>query len=275
MRIDARISFAVAAFALASCSGNFAAGPSQPGGLNPPMPGGSVAPAIATSGPVAASIAKNLGANDAAFPLADASKGFQCPVVGEYSCTLRLNLPVSTPSPAAKIKATPTPKPTSSPSPSPSPSPLPSGVTPSPSPAPVVGDVMKLTIEPQPKEAPALVHIPAGALNVTPLVLVRMQPSADFLLQGDAVAQFTLPKEQIGSRGFVLQLFAETVRHKHRDYRALYTFNKSSLEKTTLTFDFAVPKLTVTKNSVYVFVLYAGGEPSGSPSPKPAVSASP
>jgi hypothetical protein len=234
MKLDARLPFAIAAIALANCSGNFAAGPSQPGGLTPPMPGGSVAPAIATSGPAAASIAKNLGANDAVFPLADAANGFQCPVVGEYSCVLRFNVPTSTPAPGGSSRKT-----KAKPSPSPSPSPSP-------------------------------VHIPAGAVNATTLLLVRMQPSADFLIHGDATAAFTLPKEQIGSRGFVLQIFEETTSHKRRQYRALYTFNKSVLAKTTLTFAFETPKITIAKDAVYDLVLYAGDEPGGSPQPAPS-----
>lgn len=281
MNVRGRLLFAFVALALASCSGNFAAGPSQPGGLNPPAPANG-APAIATSGPGAANVAKNLGTGDALYALADAANGFPCPVIGEYTCILRFNVPPATPAPPVGRKPA-----KASPTPSPSPSAQPTGMSPLPSPsASPAGDTIKLTLVPLPKDAPALVHVPAGALVTTALALVRIQPSADFVLHGDAIAAFTVPKEQIGSRGFVLQIFQESVRHRRREYRALYTFNRSSIDKNTLTFAFTTPKITVTKNSIYDLVLYAGDEPSASPvpgasptaasgSPKPAVTASP
>lgn len=310
MRFDVRIVFAAGAFALAACSGNFGTGTSYPGspGMPPvgpngqqqqslPMPGtnnnGSPAPgaspfsAQATSG------------NSAVVPVSTASTtGLQCPVLNGYSCLLRFNAPNETPSPSpspgaksaaskGKQKQSASPSPSPSPSASPTPSPQPSGSpgdmpdpsesgtpgSPSPSPTPS-GPTMTLKIEPQPKDAPTMVHIPTGSLAVVPLMDVTMTPSDDFLVNGNVIAQFTLPQAQIAGRGFAVQLFEVQTHRKKSDYRAIYTFNKSTREGSTLSFAFTPPKLTVPKGSTYMLVLYGDDHPSATPTPESSASPS-
>lgn len=125
-----------------------------------------------------------------------------------------------------------------------------------------------------PKNAPAMVHVPQNTLDVVPLMLVSLTTSTDFLLSGDAAAQFTLPKEQLAGRGFALQLFSERTAHRRTSYTALWTFDKSTLSGTTLTFAFAVPKFTVAKGTTYALVLY-GDDRAQSPSPAPSSTAKP
>lgn len=135
---------------------------------------------------------------------------------------------------------------------------------------------MRLTVAALPKDAPAMVHVPANSLDVVALMEVDLSPSADFVLDGPALAQFTLPKQQLSGRGFALQLFARAVKGKHTAYRALWTFDRSTLANGTLTFGFTPPKLTVAKGSTYALVLYGDDRPAATSSPpSPAASASP
>jgi len=131
-----------------------------------------------------------------------------------------------------------------------------------------------------PKAAPAMVHVPKNALNVTALMMVTLTTSADFPLNGLAIAQFTLPKEQIGGRGFALQLFLQRMQGKTKSYAPVLSLDKSSLQKETLIFGFMPPKITVSKGNTYVLVLYAtdisaSAGASSTPSPSPNPSASP
>lgn len=119
-------------------------------------------------------------------------------------------------------------------------------------------------------------------LDVVPLMLVTLKTNADFPLKGDAVAEFTLPKSQISGRGFALQLFSVVTQKKHTTYKPLWTFARSVLDKTTLTFRFAEPKTTIAKNAAYALVLYGddldkqhAGMPSAAASASPAVTGSP
>jgi hypothetical protein len=125
-----------------------------------------------------------------------------------------------------------------------------------------------------------MVHAPKNALNVVALMMVTLTTSADFPLNGLAIAQFTLPKEQIGGRGFALQLFLQRTQGKSKSYAPVLSLDKSSLEKETLIFGFMPPKITVAKGNTYVLVLYgtdisASSAPTGSASPSPNPSSSP
>lgn len=118
-----------------------------------------------------------------------------------------------------------------------------------------------------------MVHLPANTLDVVPLMMVRLATTADFSISGTEVARFTLPKAQIEGRGFALQLFALSFNKKKQPrYRAIWTFNASTLKKQTLTFAFRPSAtFTIAKKSPYVFVLYgddkAKSSPSGSATP--------
>jgi hypothetical protein len=277
--------------ALAACSGNFATGTGMPNAEPPieqstpadtgpngllgatPLPNASVSPAAIVPG---------------TYPVADAQNGFACPGTQDgYGCTLRFNLPVPTPSPAGKAKgknaavaATATPSPAPSPTPTPTVAPdaaLAGGLTPPPVPSPSpTPPSVSLKAEALPKDAPPMKHIPENTLDVVPLMMVRLTPDTDFTLHGGAQAQFTLPKEQLADRGFALQLFAQTTHKKHTAYTPIWTFDKSTLKDTTLTFSFIPPKTTIAKGSTYALVLYgddkskASSSPSPSPSPGPS-----
>ncbi|HEY5258958.1 MAG TPA: hypothetical protein VIJ12_11340 [Candidatus Baltobacteraceae bacterium] len=107
-----------------------------------------------------------------------------------------------------------------------------------------------------------------SAVATTPLLALRMSVDGDVTLDGAASADFTLPKEQIGGRGFAIQLFAETQgkRHKISD-RYLGSYSQSTLDGTTLHFSFTPPMVTVKKGETWLFVLYGDERPSGSASP--------
>ena len=112
------------------------------------------------------------------------------------------------------------------------------------------------------------------ALDVVPLMLVTITPNAPFELSGEAIAQFTLPKAQIGGRGFALQVFSVSSSHGKPAYKPLWTFAHSTLDKTTLTFSFVEPKMTIAKGATYAVVLY-GDDLDVSPSPSPSPSLTP
>jgi hypothetical protein len=131
-----------------------------------------------------------------------------------------------------------------------------------------------LNAEALPKAAPAMVHVPKNALSVTALMMVTITTTADFPLNGLAIAQFTLPKEQIGSRGFALQLFLQRTQGKTKSYAPVLSLDKASLQKEMLIFGFTPPKITVSKGNTYVLVLY-GTDISASSAPSAAASASP
>jgi hypothetical protein len=122
-------------------------------------------------------------------------------------------------------------------------------------------------------------HTPPNTLDVVPLMLVRITPNSDFALSGAAEATFTLPKEQLGQRGFAVQLFHQTGTKKRTGYTPIWTFDKSSLKDDTLTFAFTPPKMTIAKGTTYVLVLYGDDKSktpaSASPSPSPSASAAP
>jgi hypothetical protein len=150
----------------------------------------------------------------------------------------------------------------------------------SPTPTPS-GPSVTLRVEALPKDAPPMYHTPVNTINVTPLIMAHLTPNQDFVLDGPAVAQFTLPADQAEHRGFAVQLFEETTNKKKKtSYRPIWTFDKSTLKDDTLTFEFTPPKMTIPKNTTYVVVLFGDTKketpaPSGSPSASPSSNASP
>jgi hypothetical protein len=112
-----------------------------------------------------------------------------------------------------------------------------------------------------------MVHVPKGVVKVNALMAVTITTSADFPLDGLAIATFTLPKEQIANRGFALQLFLQRMQGKTKVYAPVLSLDKSSLQKGTLIFGFTPPKITVAKGNTYVLVLYGDDITTGSPAP--------
>lgn len=283
LAIPSRSLFAALALGAAACSGNFATGTGMPqqGGNIPPVNAASNAPynekGLPQNGSPSPGASVSPGvANAGTYPLSQAQDGFACPAtIDGYSCLLKFNLPPPTPTPApaakgkkAAAKPSPSPTPTATPAPSPTPTPQGSGSpapTPKPTPTP---PTIALQTEALPKDAPTMVHTPANSLQVVPLMMVHLTPTADFKLDGYAQAQFTLPKEQVAERGFAVQLFHASIdKHKKTTYTPLWTFDKSTLNETTLTFAFDPPKTTISKGSTYVLVLYGDDKTKSSPAP--------
>ena len=104
---------------------------------------------------------------------------------------------------------------------------------------------------------------------------VRMVTSQDVLLDGTAIAQFTLPKEQIGGRGFAVQLYHEQMKKKKLTETFFGSYASSKLDKDVLTFTLAVPKLEIKKHETWMLVLYGDDRPDASPSPSASADASP
>ena len=295
MKLDVRTVFIATALVLAACSGNFGTGTGYPqtGGM-PPVEGPTPMPANGQNGlPQGESPAPGSGGSPGpgTFAISDAKDGFTCPATSaNYACVLKFNLPAPTPTPSPNAKnrknaATPSPSPTPTPTPTPSPEPTgsdePEG-TPTPSPTPAV--TVSLKAESLPKDAPSMVHTPPNTLDVVPLMMVTLTSNGgDFALDGYATAQFTLPQSELQQRGFALQVFQQTTSHKKTNYTPVWTFNDSTLNNMTLTFNFQPPKMTITKGSTYAIVLYGDDKskvspspsPTGSPSAAPSATASP
>ena len=117
------------------------------------------------------------------------------------------------------------------------------------------------------------------AVATVALMEVRLRTDADEVLQGKATADFTLPKEQIGGRGFAVQLFREYEKKKKRTDDFVGSYSDSKLNNNTLHFQLAMPKLEVKKNETWMLVLYGDELPGASASPgasiPPDASASP
>ena len=274
---------AVVTLALTACQGSFSNGGTTTPGM-PPNPVNGTGSSAAANAKAATSPTPSNGT----YPFSQASTGFTCPEVQGFSCVLRFNIPLATPTPvptashgkskklAAKPKRTPVP----SPSPTPSPSPQPSAsdavasesATPSDSASPSASDSpeanVTIKLDPLPKDAPPMTNPDPSAVATTPLLALRMSVDGDVTLDGAASADFTLPKEQIGGRGFAIQLFAETQGKHHRvSDRYLGSYSQSTLDGTTLHFSFVPPTVTVKKGETWLFVLYGDERPSVSTSP--------
>lgn len=110
------------------------------------------------------------------------------------------------------------------------------------------------------------------AVATVPLMEVRIKTDADVVLEGKAIAEFTLPKEQIGGRGFAVQLFRQTVKKGKTNDIFMGSYSDSKLEKTTLRFTLVMPKFQVKKNETWMLVLYGDELPSASTSPSSSAS---
>lgn len=301
MKLDYRAAFAAIAIALASCQGGFDSGAGgMPGEMGPPVNGqgplgsqGQLGNSVAggsggpTAGPNGIAELSNPGAtlapNQAQYPVADGPTGMKCPVVQQFECTFSFNVPNASPSPApsgspGKAKPTPSPTPTPTPTPEPSESSDENGEQPSPSPTPP--GTITLQMEPLPSDVPSMTQPDLRALRVTALVGLRIQSDTDFVLNGTAIAEYTLPRTQIAGRSFVLQLYNESFQQRTRKRidTFLGTYAKGTLQDQTVRFSFNVPKVTVRQNQIWLLVLYGLTYPPGttpSPSPTPAGSASP
>lgn len=135
---------------------------------------------------------------------------------------------------------------------------------------------MTLKAEALPNDAPKMVHVPQDTLHVAPMMMVTLNTNADFPLDGWVEANFTLPKDQVDNRGFAVQLFSQATKKGKAVYTPIWTFDKSTLDGTMLTFSFKPPKMKIAKNSTYVLVLYGDQQSKASPGPSasPAASAS-
>ncbi len=120
-----------------------------------------------------------------------------------------------------------------------------------------------------------MAHVPKDVTKVTALMTVAISTTADFPLDGLAIASFTLPKDQIPGRGFALQLFLQRMQGKTKTYAPVISLDKSSLQKNMLIFGFTPPKFTVAKNNTYVLVLYATDIAGATPGPTTAPSSAP
>lgn len=129
---------------------------------------------------------------------------------------------------------------------------------------------MTIKLDALPKDAPAMTNPDPKAVATTALLAVRMTVDADVAINGAASADFTLPQEQIGGRGFAVQLFEETHRKKKVIDHYLGSYAQSTLSGTTLHFALTSPAVTVKKGETWLLVLYGDERPSASASPMPS-----
>ncbi len=296
MRGGARIAFAAVALTLAACQGGFDSGGSGMGGLGPPVGsqgafGGGMTSMGAggpTAGPNGVASLTHPGAtlapNQVQYPIADGPTGMKCPTVAGFGCSFSFNVPAPSRSPSpsptgspGKGKPTPTPSPTPTPTPTPSPSSSASAAA-TPTPTPTPAGQMTLQMEQLPTDVPAMLHPDFRALKVTPLVGLRLESDTDFVLDGTAIAKYTLPATQMPGRGFALQLYSENFAPTPGAKRAdtfVATFANPTISGDSLTFTFAMPKLTVKRGAIWLLVLYGlNYPPNTTPTPSPTAGAS-
>lgn len=125
-----------------------------------------------------------------------------------------------------------------------------------------------------PKNAPKMENPDPKAVATVALMSVRVHTDADVILEGKTIAEFTLPKEQIGGRGFAVQLFRVSTSKKKTSDIFVGSYSESKLDKNTLRFQLTMPKFQVKKDETWMLVLYgdelpeASGAPKSSSSPK-------
>jgi hypothetical protein len=250
----------------------------MPGSVNPPVNPQSASqgnPMTPTPAPGTSEMPSPPPGDAASYPFAQAATGFQCPESQGFTCFIRFNVPdkAASPGPSASASASPSPSPTSSTEPDASASP-PDDAAVSPSPASTGPNVtLALRALPQ-KDVPSMIDRDPKAVATTPLIALRVTTDADVILEGKASAEFTLPKEQVGGRGFAIQLFHETRTKKKTSFNFFGSYDKSKIKDQTLRFEFTVPKLGVKKGEAWLFVLYGDELPEKSPLPSPSASAS-
>ncbi len=300
-RLTLSLSKGLLALTLAACQGSFGSGGTEaPGGMGPPINPQTAQQGPANMTPPPMSPSPGEGgptpgpSGFASFAFSDAPNGISCPEDQGFSCKLRFNVTDETAKTkaGAKASASPSPLPSGSADPndvadlgelmqppdastSPGASSSPSA---SPSPAASIPHIM-IASSAMPKNAPKMIDPNPKALATVALMQVRLKTDADEILHGKAIAEFTLPKEQIGGRGFALQLFRETEKKKKRTDDFVGNYSQSKLDKETLRFQLTLPKVQVNKNETWLLVLYGDELPSASASPgasaSPSASASP
>jgi hypothetical protein len=286
------------ALILAACQGGFDSGtggmpgdigppvanPGQIGGMSPGPNGDMQGPEIGPNGQPALTVpGSTLAPNEAQYPVGQAPAGMKCPQISVqmqlFNCTLSFNIPPPSPSPSpgsAAAKAAPTPTPTPSPTPTASSDDDDDsgGATPSPTPP----GTITMQVEAMPKDVPPLTNPDRRALSVTPLVAIRLQSDSNFNLNGLASMQYVLPRQQLPSRGFWIQLYNEGVLRGKRTETFLASYSKYVNNDQIVQFNFATPKITVRRGQIWLLALYGLTYPPNAtptPSPTPAASGSP
>ena len=246
------------------CQGSMSSGPSIP---FTPQPGGSP---FSENTPPSNQTPAPLKTDKVTYALSAAADGFACPQSNGYGCVLHFNLPAQNAKASSGTKTGASPQ---TPALSASPiSPLESALSnasapPTSAPQPS-GPTMALTMTALPNDAPKMVITSKAPIATTALIRVLLEPSDDFVLQGAALAQFTLPPAELANRGFAVQIFNEDVHGKKHGWSPVITIARSSLDGTTLTFRFMPPKLTLPKGHRYLAVLY-GDARTSTPTPGP------
>jgi hypothetical protein len=292
MKFDVRVAFATIALALGACQGGLdSGGGGMPGMMGPPVQqpgpmgsGGMQGPTIGANGQPELTVpGSTLAPNESQFAVGDAPNGVKCPLFQQYTCTVSFNIP--TPAPSSSPGSKSTPKPTPSPTPSPSPSASSgsddnvddSGGDAS-TPAPTPPGTVTLQMEPLPKDVPSMTNPDPRALRITPLVAVRLQSDTDFSLNGGAAVQYSIPRQQVATRSFAIQLYNETAVRGKRTDQYVATYTKSTVGDSTVQFAFSTPRVTVKRGQIWLIALYGFQYPPGTtptPSPDASTSSSP
>ncbi|HZY98726.1 MAG TPA: hypothetical protein VFE36_04065 [Candidatus Baltobacteraceae bacterium] len=293
--------FAAVALALAACQGGLdSGGGGMPGDVGPPVgnpgqigasPGGMngndmQGPEIGPNGQPALTVpGSTLAPNEAQYPVGQGPSGMKCPQISvqmqQFNCTLSFNIPPPTPTPSpgpGGVKATPAPTPTPSPSPSPSSSSDDDDDSGGASPSPTPPGTITMQVEALPKDVPPMTNPDRRALSVTPLVAIRLQSDSNFNLNGLASVQYVLPRQQLPSRGFWIQLYNEGVLRGKRVDQFLGSYTKYISNDQIIQFNFPTPKLTVKRGQIWMLAMYGLTYPpnaTATPSPTPAASGSP
>jgi hypothetical protein len=133
-------------------------------------------------------------------------------------------------------------------------------------------------MEPLPKDVPSMTNPDPRLLRITPMMAIRLQSDTDFALNGTAAVQYTIPKTQLATRSFAIQLYNETAVRGKRTDQYLATYTKYGSTDTTVSFNFATPRVTVKRGKIWLLALYGFQYPPGTtptPSASPASSSSP
>jgi hypothetical protein len=311
MKCDMRAVFAALALILASCQGASLDSGMGGGGMEPPvsqpgsMNGGGMGgfgnnnnngtngqmagPNVGTNGQEElTNPGATLAPNQAQYPISQGPTGMKCPQVLQYTqpynCSVAFNIPTPSPAPSGSAGAKSTPAPTPSPTPTPQPSASSdsddsddSDDTPAPTSSP--GGTMTMEVEPLPKDVPSMTNPNPMFMHITPLVGVRLQSNLDFVLNGQALVQYTLPPVQFVGRVFTLQLYNESSLRGKRADQLIATYSKwTSPSSNMVQFEFTTPRVTVRHTQIWLLAMYGAQLPPGStptPSPTPSASASP
>lgn len=306
MKCDIRAVFAALALALASCQGagldsgmggGMEPPVSQPGSINGGgLNGSSMGNGIGNNQVAGPNVGMNgqeqltnpgatLAPNEAQYPIGQGPSGMKCPQVlafnQPFNCNLAFNIPSPSPAPSgAAAKASP--KPTASPTPTPQPSASSDddnsddSSDDTPGPANTPSGTLTLQMEPLPKDVPSMTNPNPMFMRITPLVAMRLQSNLDFVLNGNASVQYTLPQVQYTGRVFALQLYNESYLRGKRTDQLIATYSKfTTPQSNTVQFVFTTPKVTVRHTQIWLLAMYGAQLPPGStPTPSPAPSSS-